>query len=207
MVNGDPLRRRQLRMELLEYSWDVLNRRNRSEQKFRRNLWHSFFVTPTLVYDIDPTGPEGLHFWMEPPACRSRQDSKKISLLLCGGTTMWSNNIMWTRRRCWRLSMLVSIQSRKSSEVFSSTLDTWHEHYRAYPAAQIQSTSWNGRALLHHKPEVRRKKFRKLATMCRRQAIICLQEVHGTLEELKHQCYLHRINGAVLESVPQHDSG
>eukprot|EP00959_Pyramimonas_sp_CCMP1952_P033262 698008-Pyramimonas_sp.AAC.1 len=103
--------------------------------------------------------------------------------------------------------MLASIQSRKSSGVVSSTLDTWHENYRAYPAAHIQITSWNGRALLHHRPEVRRKKFRKLALMRRRQANICLQEVHGTLEELKHQCYLHRSKGAVLGPVPQHDSG
>eukprot|EP00959_Pyramimonas_sp_CCMP1952_P351389 7362498-Pyramimonas_sp.AAC.1 len=112
-----------------------------------------------------------------------------------------------TRRLCWWLSILASIRNKKSSGVFSSTLDTWHENFRAFPAALIQITSWNGRALLHHKPEVRRKKFKKLALMCRRQAIICLQELHGTLEELKHHCYLHRIPGAVLGSVPQHDSG
>eukprot|EP00959_Pyramimonas_sp_CCMP1952_P002431 50388-Pyramimonas_sp.AAC.1 len=78
-------------------------------------------------------------------------------------------------------SITSSTRRREFSGKFSRTLNTWHEHIRERPLQEIKFVTWNTRALLHHRPDVRRKKAAKLKLFCRGAGAVALQEVHGCM--------------------------
>eukprot|EP00959_Pyramimonas_sp_CCMP1952_P235586 4923573-Pyramimonas_sp.AAC.1 len=54
---------------------------------------------------------------------------------------------------------------------------------------------------------VRARQCDKLRECCKGMPIVALQEVHGTMEELKAQLYLRRMDVAILASTPEHAAG
>eukprot|EP00959_Pyramimonas_sp_CCMP1952_P351070 7354571-Pyramimonas_sp.AAC.1 len=67
--------------------------------------------------------------------------------------------------------------------------------------------TWNTRALLHHKPDVRRRKAAKLKQFCSGAGVVALQEVHGTRPDVLKLLCGHQISAACFSSLPAHDAG
>eukprot|EP00959_Pyramimonas_sp_CCMP1952_P156228 3267324-Pyramimonas_sp.AAC.1 len=65
----------------------------------------------------------------------------------------------------------------------------------------------NTRALLHHKPGIRRKKAAKPKSFCRGAGVVALQEVHGTRPDMLKLLYDLQIKAACFSSLPARDAG
>eukprot|EP00959_Pyramimonas_sp_CCMP1952_P082455 1723105-Pyramimonas_sp.AAC.1 len=100
------------------------------------------------------------------------------------GTTPSYTSTLSTKMSSRLLSTTSSTRMREFSGRFSRTLNTWHEKIRERPLQEIKFVTWNTRALLHHKPDVRRKKAAKLKLFCRGAGVVALLEVLGSWPDM-----------------------